>query len=182
MLLSPEHYKEILTVALDHQLAKLRGGIVFDDFDPAVDRDKILRVRLERLVKQKHVGMLERMLQELIHRFRFEDKYDFASILLQKTGYRIEPIPKENIGISTHRNLRVGMSGKGGHALTFISLELPAGSGSIYCIKGRHTELKANWLNEHTIEVRIPAIREEVERINRVRTYGETITILYNEN
>ena len=67
------------------------------------------------------------------------------------------------------------------HALTFVSIELSAGSGSIYCIKGTHPELKADWLNGNTIEILIPTIREEVERVNQVRTYGETITIVYNE-
>jgi len=181
MLLSPEQYKDVLTIALDHQLAQLQGGIVFDNFDPAVEGDKVFRARLDRLVKRKEVDKLEKMLQELIQRFQFNDKNDFASVLLQKTGFRIEPIPKEQISVSTNRNVRVGMSGEGVNALTFVSIELPAGSGSIYCIKGTHPELKADWLNEHTIEVRIPAIREEVERVNEVITYGETITILYNE-
>lgn len=181
MSLSPEQYKDILTVALDHQLAELQGGIVFDNFDPAVEGDKLLRARMQRLVKQKKIDKLEKMLQEFIQKFQFKDKLDFASVLLQKTGYKIEPIPQEQISVSTFRNLRIGMSGKGVHALTFVSIELPAGSGSIYCIKGTHPELKADWLNENTIEVQIPSIREEVMRVNQVRTYGETITIFYNE-
>ena len=71
MSLSLEQYKNILTIALDHQLAQLKGGIVFDDFDPAVEGDKILRARVERLVKQKKIDKLEKMLQTLIERFRF---------------------------------------------------------------------------------------------------------------
>ena len=182
MSLSPEQYKDILTIALDHQLAELQGGIVFDNFDPAVEGDKLLRARLQRLVQQKKIDKLEKMLHELIKRFQFKDKLGFASVLLEKTGYKIEPISQEQISVSTYRNLRIGMSGKGVHALTFVSIELPAGSGSIYCIRGTHPELKSDWLNENTIEVRIPSTREEIERVNQVRTYSETITILYNEH
>jgi hypothetical protein len=181
MSLSSEQYKDILTIAMDHQLTHLRGGIVFDDFDPAVEGDKVSRACLHRLIKQKQFDKLEKMLQEFIQRFQYNDQYDFASVLLQKIGYRIEPIPKAQISLSTYRNLRVGMSGKGVNALTFVSIELPAGSGSIYCVKGTHPELKADWLNEHTIQVQIPAIREEVKRITQVKTYGETITIVYNK-
>ena len=104
MSLSPEQYKNILTIALDHQLEQLQGGIVFDKFDPAVEGDKLLRARMERLVKQKKIDKLEKMLLEFIQRFQFKDKLDFASVLLQKTGYRIEPIPREQISVSTYRN------------------------------------------------------------------------------
>ena len=71
------------------------------------------------------------------------------------------------------------MSGKGDHSLTFVTIELPAGSGSIYCVKGERPEITANWLDEHTIEVQVPTIRVEIERVNQVSTYGETMDILY---
>ena len=71
------------------------------------------------------------------------------------------------------------MSGKGDNSLTVVAIELPAGSGSIYCIKGSCHELKADWLDEHTIEIQIPAIREETQRVSQVSTYGETIKIIY---
>jgi hypothetical protein len=181
MSLSLYQYKDILTIALDHQLAQLKGGIVFDDFDPAVEGDKVLRARVERFVEQKKVDGLEKMLQDLIQSFRFKGEHKFASILFQKTGYTIEPAPFEQISVSTSRNVRVGMSGKEDLSLTFVSIELPTGSGSIYCIKGMHPGLKADWLDEQTVEVKIPAIREETERISKVKIYGETINILYIE-
>jgi hypothetical protein len=179
MSLSLEQYKDILTIALDHQLAQLKGGIVFDDFDPAVEGDKILRARVERLVKQKKIDKLEKMLQTLIERFRFKDEYNFASILYEKTGYNFEPISPQYISVSTNRNVSVQMSGKGDNSLTVVAIELPAGSGSIYCIKGSFNELKAGWLDEHTIEIQIPAIREETQRVSQISTYGETIKIIY---
>lgn len=181
MSLSIQQYKEILLIALDHQLAQLKGGLVFDNYDPAVEGDKLLRARVERFVKQKKVDKLEKMLQQFMQRFRFKDAYNFASILFQKTGYRIEPIPSQQLGVSASRNLRVGMSGKGDQSLTFISIELPTGSGSIYCIKGLHTDLKADWIDDHTVEVRIPPKRDEVERIGKVKVYDETISIVYKE-
>jgi len=181
MSLSLQQYKEILTIALDYQVAQLKDGIVFDNYDPAVEGDKILRARVERFVQQKKADRLEKMLQDFIHRFRFKDEHNFASVLFQKTGYMIEQISFKQISVSTSRNLRVGMSGEGDHSLTFVSIELPTGSGSIYCIKGQHPELKADWLDKQTVEVQIPAKREEVERINKVELYGETINILYKE-
>lgn len=181
MSLSILEYKDILTVVLDHRLAQFKGGIVFDDRDPAVEDDKILRARVERLAKRKQLDKLEEMLQDAIEWFRLKDPHNFASILLQKTGYTFEPIPSENISISTHRNLRVGMSGKEGSRLTFVTIELPTGSGGIYAIKGSHPELKAHWLNEHTVEVQIPTVRDEIERVSTVKMYAETINILYKE-
>jgi hypothetical protein len=181
MSLSLQQYKDILTIAFDHQLAQLKGGIVFDDFDPAVEGDKILRARVARLVKQKKIDKLEKMLQTLIERFRFKDEYNFASVLYEKTGYNIEPISAQHISVSANRNISVQMSGIGDNSLTVVVIELPTGSGSIYCIKGSCRELKADWLDEHTIEVQIPAIREETQRVSQVSTYGETIKILYKE-
>ena len=101
MSLSLQQYEEVLTLALDHQLTKLKGGFVLDDFDPAVEGDRILRARIKRLVRQKNINQLEKMLNDLIEWFRFKDEYNFASVLYQKTGYKIEPIPRENISIST---------------------------------------------------------------------------------
>ena len=181
MLLSLQKYKYILTVALDHQLILLKGGIVFDDYDPAVEGDKILRTRLERFVKQKKVDKLEKMLQDFIQRFRIKDDHNFASVLFKETGYKIEAIPVQQFSVSTSRNLRVGMSGKDDNRLTFVSIELPTGSGAIYCIKGFHPDLKADWLDSGTVEVQIPTVREEVERVKKVKVYDETINILYKE-
>jgi hypothetical protein len=181
MTLTLQQYKEILTVALDHWFAQLKGGIVFDNYDPVVESEKFLRARVERFVKQKKIEKLEKMLQSLIQTFRYKDEHDFALFLFQKTGYKIEPIPREHISQSKNRNLRVGISGKAEHALTYVSIELPTGSGSIYSVKGSHPEVKADWLDAQTIEVQIPAIREEVQRISRVSMYGETINILYKE-
>lgn len=52
MSLSLQQYKYILTAALDHELMVFKGGIVFDDYDPAVEGDKILSDRLERFIKE----------------------------------------------------------------------------------------------------------------------------------
>lgn len=181
MSLSLQQYKYILTAALDHELKVFKGGLVFDNYDPAVEGDKILRTRVERFVKQKKVDKLEKMLQDFIQKFRIKDDHNFASVLFKETGYRIEAIPYQQISVSTSRNLRVGMSGKDNNRLTFVSIELPTGSGSIYCIKGFHPELKADWLDSGTVEVQIPTVRKEVQRVNRVKVYDETISIMYKE-
>ena len=160
MSLSLQQYKDILAIALDHQLNQLKGGIVFDDFDPAVESDKMLRARVERFFKQKKTDKLEKMLQTLIDRFRIRDEQNFASVLYEKTGYTIEPISPQYISISTTRKVAVQMSGKDDNSLTSVVIELPTGSGSIYCIKGLCPELKADWLDEHTIEIQIPAFKK----------------------
>jgi stalled ribosome alternative rescue factor ArfA len=85
MKLSLLQYKELLTIALDHQLARLKGGIVFDEFDPAVEGDKLFRARVEKAVNNKNIAFLKRELQRHIDRFRYRDEYDFASILFEKT-------------------------------------------------------------------------------------------------
>jgi hypothetical protein len=121
------------------------------------------------------------MLKFYMNRFQFKDKYGFAAILYQKTGYKIEPIPGLKTSVSTGRNLRVGISGKEKSALSFVSIELPTGSGSIYGIRGEHPELKAEWLDQNTIEILIPKIREEIDKVYQVRTYGEVINIIYKE-
>jgi hypothetical protein len=180
MSLSIQQYKEILSIGLDLQPAQLRGGLVFDDFDPAVNNDNIMRRRLETLLKQKRLDSLEKMLQNLIEWFRFKDDHNFASILFEKTGYTFEPLPAEQICISTSRNISVGNSGKGVHSLTYVCIELPTASGSIYCIRGLHN-LKADWPDKQTIEIIIPKIRDEVERVHLIKMYNETITIQYKE-
>lgn len=181
MSLTIQQYKEILTVALDHQLAELKGALVFDDFDPAIEGDKLQRARVERLVKRKDAGKLEKMLQHFIEKFSMKDERNFAAILFEKTGLEIDLVPGRQLIVSTSRNLRVGMSGKGDHSLTFVSIELPTGSGSIYCIRGLHKNVEADWLDDHTIEIQIPLKREELKRINTVKVYNETIDILYKE-
>lgn len=181
MALTVQQYKEILSIALDHQLAELRGGLVFDDFDPVVEADKLLRARVEKLVNQKKVDKLEKMLQEFKQRFRLKDEYNFAEILLQKTGLNIEPLSSQQSLVPARRNLPIYFSGKEDYSLTSVALELETGSGSIYCIKGVHTNLKANWLDEHTIEVQIPPERDEVEKVSKVRIYDETINVIYKD-
>ena len=66
MALNPHQYKDLFTLALDKKLAQHKGGIVLDNFDPAIEGDIILRARLERFVKRKNIAGLERMLQDLI--------------------------------------------------------------------------------------------------------------------
>ena|SRR5689334_19117913 len=181
MSLSLDQFKEILFIALDHELAYWKGAIVFDDFDPAVEGDKYFRRRVERFVRQQKTDKLEEMLKFYMERFKLKDEYGFPDILYQKTGYKIEPIPGLKTSVSMRRNLRVSISGKEKSALSFVSIELPAGSGSIYGIRGEHPELKAEWLDQNTIEILIPKVREEIDKVYRVRTYGEVINIIYKE-
>jgi hypothetical protein len=180
LALDLHQYKDLVILGLDKQLARLKGGFVLDDFDPAVEGDRILRARLERFVKRKNLDWLDRMLQELIHRFRFKNDLDFASMLFQVTGISIEPVSSQEIPMSTIRNLRIGTSGKENTSLTFVIIELPTGSSSIYCVKGHHPMLTADWLDTETIEINIPGVLEEMERVTTVRMYEETIRIVYN--
>lgn len=179
--LSIQQYQELLTIALDFQSAQLKGGLVFDEYNPAAEGDKIMRSRLERLLKQKHVDSLEKMLQDLIERFRFRDEHNFAAILYEKTGYQLQPFPPEQICISTRRNIHIEHSGKSDMRLTSVVLELPTGSGSIYCVRGLHGELTADWLDAQIVEIRIPKVREEVQRVRTVRMYNEIISVMYKE-
>ena len=181
IVLNPHQYKELVTMALDKQLAQLKGGFVLDEFDPAVEGDKIFRIRVERFVKRKNIAGLEKMLKNLIQYFQFKYDSEFASALFQLTGYKIVPIPSEQISISTRKNLRVGISGKESRCLTFVSIEVPTGSGSIYCVRRRHPEMTAEWLDTKTVEIQIPSVREEVEKVTSVRMYDETIRVLYKE-
>jgi hypothetical protein len=179
LALDLHQYKELIILGLEKQLAQLKGGFVLGSFDPAVERDRILRARVDRFVKRKNHDGLDRMLQDLIHRFRFKYDLDFASMLLQVTGISIEPGSSQVISMSTVRNLRIGTSGKENTCLTFVSIELPTGSGSIYCVKGYHPKLTADWLDTQTVEINIPSVLDEIERVTTVRMYNETIKILY---
>ena len=176
-----DKYAKVITLGLDKRMAALRGGFVLDEFDPAVDCDKMFRNRLNRFVKRKNLNGLEEMLNDLIIYFEINYDQQFASVLLQTTGYTLQPIPPKFKSISTERNLRVGYSGKNETSLSFVSIELPTGSGSIYCMKGKNPLLTAKWLNNQTIEIQIPIIREEVERISVVKMYKESIQIIYKE-
>lgn len=174
-------YNEVVTLGLDKMIAILKGGFVLDEFDPAVDSDKILRKRLNRLVKSKSVDGLERMLQDLIRFFEYHYDEQFASVLFQMTGYVIVPISSSHKSVSTSKHVSVGYSGKKENSLTFVSIELPTGSGSIYCIRGHHPHLSANWINNNTIEIQIPSVRDEIERVELVKMYTERIQITYKE-
>jgi hypothetical protein len=176
-----EKYNEVITLGLDKRIARLKGGFVLGKFDPAVDSDRILRNRLNRFIKRKSVEGLAQMLQDLI-RF-FENHYDeqFASVLFQRMGLVIVPISSSHQSVSTSKQVRIGFSGEKENSLTFVSIELPTGSGSIYCIKGHHPHLVANWMNDHTIEIQIPIVREEIERVDLVNMYAERIHIIYKE-
>ena len=176
-----DKYKEVVTLGLDKKIVRLKGGFVLDEFDPAVDNDRILRNRLDRFVKRKNVEGLERMLQDLIQDFEFHYDQHFATILFQVTGQTIVPIPSESKYVSSRRQIRVENSGKKENSLTFVSIELPTGSSSIYCIRGKHPQLTAKWLDNQTIEIQIPSVREEIERIKVVKMYSESIQIIYKE-
>lgn len=176
-----DKYNEVVTLRLDKRLARLKGGIVLDEFDPAAEGDRILRNRLNRFIKRKNVEGLERMLQDLIRDFEFHYDQQFASVLFQVTGHKIVPIPPQFKSVSTKRQVRVGTSGKKENSLTFVSIELPTGSSSIYCIRGKHPLLTAKWLDNQTIEIQIPSVREEIERIKVVKMYSENIHIIYKE-
>jgi hypothetical protein len=180
-MIDADKYKEMIGLGLDKRLTRLKDGFVLDEFDPAVVGDKILRNRVNRFFKRKNMGGLERMLQDLIRDFEFNYDQQFASVLFQLTGYEITPIPSPFKSVSTKREVRVGNSGKKENCLTFVSIELPTGSGSIYCIKGNHPSLTAEWLDSQTIEIRIPGVREEIERVTIVKMYNETIHIRYKE-
>jgi hypothetical protein len=182
MKLDAGQYNEILTVALDHRLANLKGKTFFDDNDFAVKEDEILRRSLQKHFSRKDVYALKRMLIHLIQSyFKFQDDYDFALYLSQKTGYQIKPIPKEQISISNRRRIYVSVAGTGERALTNVQVLLPTISGCIYCIRGGYPNINAVWLDDHTIEIKVPAIAEEIERVNKVKYDGEIINILYKE-
>ncbi|MDE3235492.1 MAG: hypothetical protein KGO81_06010 [Bacteroidota bacterium] len=176
-----EKYKELITLGLDKRLERLKGGIIFDEFDPAVDNDRIFRNRLNRFIKRKNTEGLERMLQDLIRDFEFNYDQKFAEVLFQVSGCKIVPIPSQPKAFSTKRQVHIKYSGKKENCLTCVSIELPTGSGSIYCIRGKNPVLTADWLDSQTIEIRVPSVREEVKRVEIVKMYSETIHILYKE-
>jgi|GEM_PF-1883486 hypothetical protein len=176
-----EKYKELITMGLDKRLERLKGGIVFDEFDPAVDNDIIFRNRLDRFVKRKNTKGLEQILQSLVRYFEFNYDQKFAALLFQLTGYEIVPIPSQSIPFQTEKQIHVLNSGKNENCLTYVSIVLPTGSGSIYCIKGKNILLTAGWLDSETIEIRIPSVREEIERVEIVKMYSDTIRIIYKE-
>ncbi len=178
MTLIIEQYKEILAVAVDHQLAYLKGKTLFDDHDPAVEQDGILRKGIERYVKQKNTGKLETILNYLISFFSFHDEFNFSRYLFEKTGYQIKPIPKENISLGNRRRLHISVSGNDERSLTCVQVLLPTTSGVIYCCTGSHPKLKAAWIDDHTIELEIPVTDEEITRVNQVRYHNETIRII----
>ena len=176
-----EKYNEVITFGLDKRIARLKGGFVLGEFDPAVDSDRILRNRLNRFVKRKCVEGLERMLLDLIGFFEYHHDEEFASVLFQIMGFVIVPISSSKESASTSKQVRVGHSGKKENSLTFVSIELPTGSGSIYCIRGHHPHLLANWINNNIIEIQIPSVREEIERVDLVKMYTERIHVTYKE-
>jgi len=176
-----DKYAKVITLGLDKRMAALRGGFVLDEFDPAVDCEKMFRNRLNRFVKRKNLNGLEEMLNDLIIYFELDYDQQFASVLFQMTGYTLQPIPPKFKSISTERNLRVGYSGKNETSLSFVSIELPTGSGTIYCMKGKQPLLTAKWLDSRTVEIQIPSVRNEVERISVVKMYKESIKIIYKE-
>jgi len=182
MKLDAEQYNEIINVALDHKLAYLKGKFVFDDHDFAVEEDQIFRTALDRHFSKKDVYELKKLLIALIQTFfRFHDEYDFAQYLFQKTGFQIKPIPKEQISISTRRKLYVSVAGEGLRALTQIQILLHTRSGCIYCIRGSYPNITTVWLDNHTIEIEVPAIAEEIARVKKVMYHDEIIQILYKE-
>jgi hypothetical protein len=182
MKLGIEQYNEIISVALDHRLEFLKGKTVFDDCDFGVREDGFFRSSLQRHYAEKDLFSLKKMLISLIHTFfRFQDEYNFADYLFQKTGYRIKPIPKEQIGISHRRRLYISVGGTGERALTQIQILLPESGGCIYCIRGSYPDINAVWVERHRIEIKVPAIAEELERVRKVKYHGEIIDIVYNE-
>lgn len=173
---------EILGVALDHILVRHRGRFVFDDLDWAVWEDQILRERAQRHFDEKDEYALRKMLIQLIRVFfEVEDESGFSDYLFQKTGYRIKPIPAEQMSISNRRRLHIGVSGSGDKALTHIQILLPTRSGAIYCIRGDYPDIKAVWKEPHVIEIEVPAIAEEFERVRRIQYEGEIINVLYRD-
>jgi hypothetical protein len=181
MALTLQQYNEILTAALDYKLMKLKGGIVFDEFDPAVEGDKLLRARLKNYLKKKEVNQLEKMVQNLLNQESLKRDLNFISHLYEKTGYIVEPSPPVNKSVSNKRQVSVQISGKGLNTLTCVVIELPTGSGSIYSIKGNHSELHAGWLDADTIEIKIPSFREEIDRVSQIGIFEEKIKIVYKE-
>ena len=180
--LSLQEYKEILAVALDHQLKSLEGKLLFDQRDPAVEQDNILRACIDRYIAQNNIKQLKKMLQALIGSFFvFNDEYNFSKYLFEKTGYRITPTPKEYISLSTRRTLHLSVTGKGEHSITTLQILLPTYGGIIYSVKGSFPRMKADWTNEHTIEIEVPATTHEYERVRKVIYHGETIRIVYKE-
>ena len=105
-----DKYAKVITLGLDKRMAGLIGGFVLDEFDPAIDCDKMFRNRLNRFVKRKNLEGLEEMLNDLIIYFELDYDQQFASVLFQMTGYTLQPIPPKFKSISTERNLRVGLS------------------------------------------------------------------------
>jgi hypothetical protein len=177
-----EQYKEIITVALDHQMAFFKGKFVLDENDFAVEQDQILRTSLERYFKQKNTGKLKKMLNQLIKVFfEFHDEFNFTEYLFEKTGYRIKPIPKEQICITDRKKIFISVSGDDENAFTCVQILLPTVSGVIYCCKGPYPNIKADWIDNNTIEITKPVNAKEVDRISRVKYHDEIFTIRYKD-
>jgi hypothetical protein len=181
--LTLHQYKEILSTALDHRLKYLKGKLLFDDRDPAAEQDKILRADLDKYVEQNNRSKLDRMLKALIEGFfAFHDEYDFSKLLYDKAGYRITPIPKEHVSLSTRRTLHLSVAGTGDHSITTLQILLPTDSGILYSARGSFPNMKAEWKGRDTIEIEVPATTEEFDRVSKVIYHGETIQIVYKES
>jgi hypothetical protein len=180
--LNLQQYKEIISVALDHRLMYLKGKLLFDECDPAVEQDTILRAAINKHIEQNNVNKLKKMLQALIDSFFiFHDNYNFSQYLFDRTGYRITQIPKEHVSQSIRRSLHLSVTGKGGRSITTLQILLPTDSGVIYSVKGSFPDMKADWRANHIIEIEVPKTTEELERVSQVIYNGETIKIVYKE-
>ncbi len=169
----------VLLAALDYEFERYNGGIVFDGWDPFVERhNKILR-NVSGAQKRRNVAKLAKILEEILQRYPGNSK--LAEFIFKRTGLEIEVLPGMQESISDTRKVSVQTSGNGDHAVTTIVIELPGGSGPIYSIRGLHPDLTASWKDDHTIIIKTPPQRDELLKHHQVSSFGHLITIEYLE-
>lgn len=78
--------------------------------------------------------------------------------------------------------LLIQHSGKGEHALTYIVIELKAGSGTIYGALGEKLPIKTYWKDDNTVVVETKKNYEILNKYKQVSSYGNVVKIEYVEH
>lgn len=78
--------------------------------------------------------------------------------------------------------LLIQHSGKGEHALTYVVIELKAGSGTIYGALGEKLPLKTYWKDDNTVVVKTKREYKILDKYNQVSSYGDIVKIEYIES
>jgi hypothetical protein len=174
-----EKCDQILSAALEYELERFKGGIVFDGRDPFIEAHNKTLTNVSKLQKSGKLDKLKQMLEALILKYRGDAK--FAEFVFQRSGYKIKTFPDVYESVINVRNVSVHTSGKGIHSLTYVVVQLRGGSGSIYSIRGRHPNLKAYWKDDHTIVIEVPQERKDTLRYMQVSSFGHVVNIEYLE-